>query len=150
MSFGATFPAVVTPAALTPAATGGAAPGTTFDTTVARTFDYSSFGAQPNNPRLSSAASGDITPDFTQDQYNRTGLTAAMAFVNHTGTAVAGFGIVARVKDNGVARAITYGTEYRAFGAALPTTTTVGKTIYFMLAWNATDSKFDTTWFQEV
>jgi len=48
-----------------------------------------------------------------------------------------------RIKDNGTARAITYGTDYRAIGITLPTTTVLSKTTYIGLIYNSTDTKWD-------
>jgi hypothetical protein len=50
-----------------------------------------------------------------------------------------------RIKDNGTAQSIGYGTQYRAIGVTLPTTTVISKTLYLGGFWNATDSKFDIT-----
>ena len=84
-----------------------------------------------------------IVPTFSNDQVNLTGHTVAIDFDNPTGTAQDGWGIVLRVKDNGVAKAITYDTQYRAFGASLPTTTIAGKTMYIGMVYNAADTKWD-------
>lgn len=148
MSFGVTFVSGgtfsgTTTNPLTGAATGGAAAGTNFDGSAARTFDFSTLGAQPSTPRVDTQAAADITPDFTKDQYNRTGQNATLNFVNHTGTALAGFGVVARVKDNGTSRTIAWGTEYRGIGVTLPTATVVSKTLYIAMEWNQSDTKFD-------
>ena len=48
-----------------------------------------------------------------------------------------------RIKDNGTARALTYDTQYRAFGVTLPTTTVISKTLYIGGTWNVTDTKLD-------
>jgi len=96
----------------------------------------------PNIQAVASAAT--VTPTFANDQVNITAQAAALALANWTGTAVDGWGIATRVKDNGTARAITYGTQYRAAtGVTLPTTTVVGKTLYICGIWNAADSKID-------
>ena len=51
--------------------------------------------------------------------------------------------LIIRIKDNGTARALTYGSEYRALGVALPTTTVINKTLYMGLIYNSTDTKWD-------
>jgi hypothetical protein len=51
--------------------------------------------------------------------------------------------IIIRIKDNGTARAINYGSEYRAMGITLPTTTVISKTLYLAMVRNVTDSKWD-------
>jgi len=48
-----------------------------------------------------------------------------------------------RIKDNATAQTIAYGTNYRALGITLPTTTVISKTLYLGCIWNATDTKFD-------
>ena len=48
-----------------------------------------------------------------------------------------------RIKDNGTARAISFGTKYRAIGVTLPTTTVVSKTLYIGGVYNADDDKVD-------
>lgn len=84
-----------------------------------------------------------VTPTFANNQVNITAQAAALDFANPTGTAVDGHGILLRVKDNGTARAITWGTKYRAFNDSLPTTTIVNKTLYVGLVYNLADDKFD-------
>jgi hypothetical protein len=48
-----------------------------------------------------------------------------------------------RIKDNGTARSLGYGANFRAMGVTLPTTTVLGKTLYIGSVWNSTDSKWD-------
>lgn len=62
---------------------------------------------------------------------------------NPSGSAIDGIGMVIRIKDNGTARAISYGSQYRAIGVTLPTTTVINKTLYLACIWNQTDSKVD-------
>jgi len=50
---------------------------------------------------------------------------------------------VIRIKDNGTARAISYGSQYRAIGVTLPTTTVISKTLYLAMVYNAADTKWD-------
>jgi hypothetical protein len=47
-----------------------------------------------------------------------------------------------RIKDNGTTRSIAYDTNYRAL-VTLPTFTTVNKTTYLGILYNATDTKWD-------
>lgn len=95
-------------------------------------------------PRIQSVTSAaTVTPTFSDDLVKITAQAAALALANPTGTAVPGQGIVIRIKDNGTARAITYGSEYRAIGVTLPTTTVVSKTLYIGMIYNADASKWD-------
>jgi hypothetical protein len=48
-----------------------------------------------------------------------------------------------RIKDNGTARSISFGTQYRAIGVTLPTTTVISKTLYLGLVFNNADTKWD-------
>lgn len=85
-----------------------------------------------------------IVPTFADDQVNLTGHSVAIAFANPTGTAVDGKTLRLRIKDNGTARAITYGTQYRTIGAGtLPSTTVASKILYIGLIYNAADTKWD-------
>lgn len=84
-----------------------------------------------------------VTPTFSDDMVKITAQAAALTLANPTGTAIPGLGMVIRIKDNGTARAISYGTQYRAIGVTLPTTTVISKTLYLACIWNATDTKMD-------
>lgn len=84
-------------------------------------------------PRVSSSASGNITPtkvDF--DRYIRTAQAAAITISNPTMDI--GEVVAVQLTDNAVARAITFGTDYMALdGLPLPTTTTVSKIMSMVL-----------------
>jgi len=97
--------------------------------------------ASPNIQAVTSSAT--VTPTFSNDQVNITAQAAALTLANPTGTAVDGWGMSIRIKDNGTARAISFGTQYRALGVTLPTTTVISKTLYLGCIWNAADTKFD-------
>jgi hypothetical protein len=91
---------------------------------------------RPLVPRVGgTTSSATPTPDAdAQDAYELTAQAAAAAFANPTGTPVNFQKLVIRIKDNGTARALTWGTAYVAGGVALPTTTVISKilTIGFM------------------
>lgn len=96
------------------------------------------------NPLIQSVASAaTVTPTFSDDEVCITAQAVALDLANPTGTAVNGWGIVIRIKDNGTARAITYGTQYRAIGVTLPTTTVISKTLYLGMVFNSADTKWD-------
>jgi len=84
-------------------------------------------------PRVSSSASGNITPtkvDF--DRYIRTAQAAAITISNPTMDI--GEVMAVQLTDNATARAITFGTHYMALdGLALPTTTTISKVMTMVL-----------------
>jgi hypothetical protein len=85
------------------------------------------------NPRIGTVASS-ATPAIDVglfDQFNITALAAAITSMTSglTGTPVDGQKLLIRIKDNGTARAITWGASFVASGAAaLPTTTVASKT----------------------
>lgn len=85
------------------------------------------------NPRISTTASS-ATPSInvdTTDQFNITALAVAITSMTSglTGTPVDGQKLLIRIKDNGTARAITWGAGFVASGATpLPTTTVLNKT----------------------
>ena len=78
------------------------------------------------------------------DIYTITAQAGALLFNNPTGTLVQGQKLIIRIKDNGTARALTYGANFRASSdLALPTTTVVSKTLYMGFIYNSTDTKWD-------
>lgn len=80
-----------------------------------------------------------ITPDpATSDFIEIDALAGALTLANPISTTPRKF--IARITDNGTARAITYGTQYRG---TLPTTTHVGKTLYQIFLWNAALTTWD-------
>lgn len=96
----------------------------------------------PNVQAVASAAT--VTPDFANDLVKVTAQAAALALANWSGVAIPGLGLAIRIKDNGTARAITYGTKYRSIGVGtLPAATVIGKTLYLGCIYNADDDKFD-------
>lgn len=97
----------------------------------------------PNVQSITSAST--VTPTFNNDLVEVTALAAAMEVMNPSGTAVDGWGLVIRIKDNGTSRVLTYDTDYRAVGVTLPTATVANKTLYLGMIWNAADTKFDVT-----
>jgi hypothetical protein len=88
-------------------------------------------------------SSATVTPTFSNDMVKITAQAAGLTLANPTGTAIDGLGMVIRIKDNGTARTIAYGTQYRAIGVALPTTTVISKTLYLAMVFNNDDTKWD-------
>jgi len=90
------------------------------------------------------ASTATLTPGGTEHQLCITAQAVALAIANPSAGAFSGGQrLIIRIKDNGTARAISWGTNYRAVGVTLPTTTVVNKTLYIGLIWNDTDTKFD-------
>lgn len=97
------------------------------------------------NPTVQETTST-ATLTINANQENKGVLTAqavALTVANPTGAAVQGQKLVYRIKDNGTARAITWGANFRAIGVTLPTTTTASKLLYVGCIYNTTDSKWD-------
>ena len=78
----------------------------------------------------------------TTDQYELSAMANATTFTV-TGIPVDGQKLIIRIKDNGTARAITWGASFASRGATLPTTTVLGKYQYNGFIWNSTTSTFD-------
>ena len=96
------------------------------------------------NPRVQTiASSATVTPVSTNDIVTITAQAVGLTLSNPTGTFVEGQAIMIRIKDNGTARTIAFGTSYRAIGVTLPTTTVISKTLYLGIIYNSTDAKFD-------
>lgn len=96
-------------------------------------------------PRVSSAASGDISPAVsTADIYIRTGLTANATINAPTGTPVQGEKLTFRIKDNGTSRTLTWNAIYKETSTAtLPIGTIPGSTYYISAIYNAADTSWD-------
>jgi hypothetical protein len=79
-----------------------------------------------------------ITPDKSQyDEYYVTALANAITINNATSPSV-GDTFVIYLTDNGTAQSISFGTNYAAIGAALPTTTTASKTMEIIIKYVTT------------
>ena len=93
----------------------------------------------------STASRATLTPNF--DNYDMHILTAQVedfAIANSGGTAIDGFKLIIRIKDDNTHRHITsWGSQYRGIIAELPTVTVAGKTLYLGFIWNVTDTKYD-------
>ena len=96
-----------------------------------------------NNTTASSA-----TPSINTDTTEFFTITALAADItsfttNLSGTPTSGQKLIIRIKDNGTARAITWGASFIARGATLPTTTVISKYLYVGFIWNSTESVWD-------
>jgi hypothetical protein len=95
-------------------------------------------------PRVTSTTdSATAQIDFdTTDVYQLTAIANATSF-SITGTPTTGQMLRIRLKDAGVAKSLTWSSDFRAINCILPTTTTTSKTLYLFGFWNSTDSKVD-------
>ncbi len=98
----------------------------------------------PRSGTTASSGTPTINTDNT-DIYTITALAAAITSftTNLSGTPTEGQSLIIRIKDNGTARAITWGASFASRGATLPTTTVISKTLYVGLIWNTVTSTWD-------
>jgi len=93
---------------------------------------------------VSAASTSSLTIDSdTTYQYSLTALAAALTIEAPTGTPFNGQDLLIRIKDNGVARALTWNGTFQVIGVTLPTTTVISKTMYIACIYNSTDIKWD-------
>lgn len=103
-----------------------------------------SLSTSVRQPRVQAVASAStVTPTFSDDAVKVTALAVNVTLANPSGTAVDCFGGVIRIKDNGAIRTITYGSQYRAVGVVLPSSTVAGKELYLAWIWNTEATKAD-------
>ena len=102
------------------------------------------FTRAPRSNTVASSATPTINTDTT-DIFTITALATAITSMttNLSGTPTVGQKLIVRIKDDGTARAITWGASFAARGGALPTSTVVGKTLYIDFVYNSTESTWD-------
>lgn len=87
-------------------------------------------GSFRSTPRaVTAASSATLTPNIDNNNiYDQTAQAEALSIVNPTGSPRNGDVLIFRIKDNGTARAITWGSAYQnVSGLDMLTTTTVSK-----------------------
>ena len=87
----------------------------------------------------------DATPDVNSDNYDSVTITAqdaAITDVNMSGTPTNFQKITFRFKDDGTARAITWGSDFEDAGTALPTTTVISKLLTVGFIYNSVSAKW--------
>lgn len=118
----------------------------TFPAAVTQNTATQTLSAKRIDPRVvtitsSSAPAPDVS---TTDFFTITALAVGATFTNPAGSPLDGTKLIIRVKDNGTAQTLAFGTQYRGSSdLALPTTTILGKVLYMGFIWNVADSKFD-------
>jgi hypothetical protein len=88
-------------------------------------------------------SSSTVTPVSTNDLVTITAQAVGLTLANPTGAFSEGKSLMIRIKDNGTAQTIAFGSNYRAIGITLPTTTVISKTLYLGIIYNSTDGKWD-------
>lgn len=92
-------------------------------------------------PRVQSVTdSATVTPTTLNDAVDITAIAQPFTIANPTGTPVNFQKLLIRIKDNGTARAITWGNDYIAGGVALPSTTVLGKILTLGFIYNTANS----------
>lgn len=107
--------------------------------------DWTTFNDKASyTPRVQTvASSATVTAVSTNDIVTITAQAVGLTLANPTGTFSEGQSLIIRIKDNGTARSIAYGTNFRAIGVTLPTITVANKTTYIGCIYNSTETKFD-------
>ena len=88
-------------------------------------------------------SSAAVTPTATNDLVTITAQAVGLTLANPTGAFSEGQSLMIRIKDNGTARGIVFGSNYRGIGITLPSTTVINKTLYLGIIYNSTDGKWD-------
>jgi hypothetical protein len=93
-------------------------------------------------PRVQSVTnSATITPNAdADDAVDITAISQAFTIANPTGTPVNKQKLIIEIKDNGTARAITFGSAYVAGGVSLPTTTVSSKILVLGFIYSTANS----------
>jgi hypothetical protein len=87
------------------------------------------------------------TPSINTDSYDAYSITALAAAITSMSSGLSGTPtnfqtLIIRIKDNGTARAITWGASFEAKGVTLPTTTVLGKVLTVGLLYDTVTSKW--------
>jgi len=112
--------------------------------TISSTHTLTNKRIDPRTNTTASSAAPVINTDTT-DVFTITAQAEAITSMSAylLGAPVNGQTLVIRIKDNGTARAITWGASFAAVGITLPTTTTANKLTYVGVMYNSTSNKWD-------
>lgn len=96
-------------------------------------------------PRINTVAStATLTIDAdTTDHQRVTALAEALTIAAPIGTLVDGQRLIIRIKDNGIARTLTFNAIFRFVGTVMLVSTVISKLLYLGAIYNATDAKWD-------
>jgi hypothetical protein len=108
--------------------------------TVIGTTDTQTLTNKRVTPRVTSITSS-ATPTVNTDNCDAVDITALAAAITSMTTNLSGTPsnfdkLIFRIKDDGTARAITWGASFSANGVALPTTTVISKLLTVGFIWN--------------
>lgn len=98
-------------------------------------------------PRVTATSGPGATPTINTDNCDFVDLSALATAItsmstNLSGTPTNGQKLIIRFKDNGTARAITWGASFEACGVALPTTTVISKRLTVGFLYDTGTSKW--------
>jgi hypothetical protein len=85
-----------------------------------------------------------LTPNIDDyDVFSVTALNSGMTIANPVGTPLDGQGIMFRIRDNGTARGISWGSQWRSIGVTAPSATVANKMLYVSARWNEPHARWD-------
>lgn len=97
----------------------------------------------PTIKSIADAGATYVIPVEECDMLIITAQSTAVTFSNPTQSSYNGQKILIRIQDNSTARAISWGSEFRAGTSVLPTTTVIDKYKYIGFMRNSDDLKWD-------
>ncbi len=105
------------------------------------------FTNKRTTPRITTITSSG-TPTINTDNCDAVTITAQAAAITSMTTNLSGTPnnfdkLIFRIKDDGTARAITWGASFAARGVSLPTTTVISKVLYVGFIYNTVTSTWD-------
>lgn len=114
--------------------------------TVAGVTTTQTFTNKRITKRVGSTTSS-ATPSINTDDYDAYSITALATAITSMTSGLSGTPtnfqtLIIRIKDNGTARAITWGNSFEARGVALPTTTVISKVLTVGFVYDTVTSKW--------
>lgn len=99
----------------------------------------------PSIPRITSSgySSPLVVNIDTTDLQIMTDISGTLTIGSPTGTVYSGQKFLLRLKDDGIARTLSWNAVFRGIGITLPTTTYASKLMYFGFIYNVNDLKWD-------
>ena len=89
-------------------------------------------------------SSATVTATSSNILVSITAQAVGLTLANPTGTFFNGQILNYRIEDNGTNRSITFGSKFKGFGSALPTTTTTGKKLLLSCQYDSVADEFET------